>query len=259
MAKSPNSMLVSCLSLVCLTLACAQTSNAVTSAPAVSTLPPATNSASTPTVAAQVPTIVFAEHHNTGWNHIPTLVIVGKRGDARFAAVEQAIQWWNGQLQNIGTPFHFGSVTENYSVDPDQLVPANLRSSDPSDPGNPVTGALPQGADSLGADIIIALTSYDLTSRNMIKLTGTNIGRDVILMKNFDKAGMPQGNSSPGAPQHELGHAIGLMHDSSTNSIMCGPPWNNQKGCLGRKGQIVLDQDQQYILSLYPSGWTPSP
>jgi len=47
-----------------------------------------------------------------------------------------------------------------------------------------------------------------LTRSKPLWIKYTFIGCDVILMKDFDKAGMPQGNGSPGASQHELGHAI---------------------------------------------------
>lgn len=256
MPKHDRVPLLTLLFPALLMLACGVASQVPTARPAPASSPTISSS---PTPAGPTPTITFAEHPKTRWDRFPTVMIVGKPGDPRFAGVEDAVQWWNDQLQSIGTGFHFGAVSENTSLDPDLLVPDELKTSDPNDPGNPRPG-IPPAAEKLQADIIVVLTSYDLTSRNMFEAQAPKIIHDVILMKDFALGGASgQAAGGGGAARHELGHAVGLAHDSSVGSIMCGPPWNDQQGCLNRASQSILEPDKAYLLSIYPAGWAPGP
>lgn len=209
----------------------------------------------TPTHPAVTPTVVFAQHFDHVWDRDPEIVVVTKEQDPRIDEVNQAVLFWNEQLKAMGTPFRLGTVIESYNYDPDDLVPAQYRNPDSSGDPGPVAFELPKTLASLPGDIIVALTDIDLTSRNMFtKANGQTVknGRDLILIRHFP-ANITTQNQT-GAIIHELGHAVGLSHDNYPLSVMCGPPWMDT--C--RQRLIVLDQDQKYILSIYPVTWTPT-
>src|SRR4030095_7768277 len=46
-----------------------------------------------------------------GWNKIPTIVVLGQEGDARNQLVNDAVDFWNKQLAEIGSGFRLGPVT----------------------------------------------------------------------------------------------------------------------------------------------------
>jgi hypothetical protein len=209
-----------------------------------------------PAAVVPTPTILYQPHGTHVWNGIPSIVIVTRKGDPRIAEVMQAVQFWNDQLKSMGTPFRLGAVTESYDINPDDLVPPKFRIQDPSGDPGPTAEELPQLLASVHADIIITLTSFDISSRNIFDQKNGQLvpnGRDLIIIKNF-QASVPS-KSQTGAIKHELGHAVGLSHDSYNLSVMCGPPWMD----LCKERLMVLDSDQQFILSRYPPTWTPAP
>jgi len=218
--------------------------------------PGKTETPQAPTRPVPTPTILYDTRTKHAWNGFPSIVIVSKPGDARIAEVLNAVQFWNDQLQAIGTPFRLGTVTEETDINPDDLVPAKYRTTDSTGGGEPSTDNMPAALASIHADIIITLSSYDLTSRNIFDQNAWQNGKtgtDLILIRNFP-ANITSQNAT-GALMHELGHAIGLAHDSYVTSVMCGGIW--MPTC--RQRAIVLDSDKAYILSLYPPTWTPKP
>src|SRR5882672_7016215 len=59
---------------------------------------------------------------------------------------------------------------------------------------------------------------------------------------------------------HELGHAIGLGHNSDPTKLMCGRPWpcrpNAFRSAEPRMFPLT-DEEKQQLISMYPVGWKP--
>lgn len=45
------------------------------------------------------------------WNKIPTIVVLGREGGSRNQLVNDAVDFWNQQLTEIGSGFRLGPVT----------------------------------------------------------------------------------------------------------------------------------------------------
>jgi hypothetical protein len=50
-------------------------------------------------------------NRSRGWNKIPTIVVLGREGDSRNQLVNDAVDFWNKQLTEIGSGFRLGPVT----------------------------------------------------------------------------------------------------------------------------------------------------
>ena len=50
-------------------------------------------------------------NRSRGWNKIPTSVVLGQEGDSRNQLVNDAVDFWNKQLAEIGSGFRLGPVT----------------------------------------------------------------------------------------------------------------------------------------------------
>lgn len=50
-------------------------------------------------------------NRSRGWNKIPTVVVLGREGDSRNQLVNDAVDFWNQQLAEIGSGFRLGPVT----------------------------------------------------------------------------------------------------------------------------------------------------
>jgi hypothetical protein len=44
-------------------------------------------------------------NRSRGWNKIPTIVVLGREGDSRNQLVNDAVDFWNKQLNEIGSGF----------------------------------------------------------------------------------------------------------------------------------------------------------
>jgi hypothetical protein len=58
---------------------------------------------------ASGPATLFPYRAN-GWNKIPTIVVLGRERDPRNQLVNDAVDFWNEQLAEIGSGFRLGPV-----------------------------------------------------------------------------------------------------------------------------------------------------
>jgi hypothetical protein len=152
------------------------------------------------------------------WRHAPKIAVVGPAGDSRLRAVDEAVAYWNRTLQEIGSGFRLGPVTRVAWPIPEEAL-QQMSTSVLSSRGR--TTDFPAALRDLPGDITIFLAQSEFVSfaspfnENDKRIVG-------IRGASFPPMNFP--NVPRNVIAHELGHAIGLGHNSDPTTLMCGRP-----------------------------------
>jgi hypothetical protein len=185
------------------------------------------------------------------WHHVPKIVVVSAAGDSRLSAVDEAVAFWNRTFQEIGSGFRFGAVTRIARPIPEEAL-QQLSGSVLGGRGR--TGNFPALGD-LPGDITIFLAESEFVSfaspfnengKRIVGIRGTR----------FPPMNLP--NVPRNVIAHELGHAIGLRHNSDPTTLMCGRP-SPCRPALFRSDQArmfpLTGAERNWLLAMYPSQW----
>jgi hypothetical protein len=156
------------------------------------------------------------------WTKVPFVVIVAKGGDARVPLVHAAVAHWNSVLAGIGSAFRLGLVSQEGGGrgGPGKIV---VVSSD-----GKIISHTGRSADGQSATVMIR------TDR-VPPLSLPNVARNVIA--------------------HELGHSIGLGHNSDPTMLMCGRPAPCRPDDFASSPMRYFPlsgADQANLLAMYP-------
>jgi Matrixin len=193
------------------------------------------------------------------WKKIPSIAIVSTADDPRLRAVREAVDFWNGELSKLASPFRLGAVVhitgvipvgDLYALSPDlwsrggqPFPPCNLR---------------PDLADSIWrmkGDVIVALSDAPINSFTF----GWPVVQKVVAgIQSNQTYPFTLPNGARNVIAHELGHAIGLSHNDDAGSLMCG-----RAGChspFPSEGFFPLTAiEESKLLEMYPRGWPLQP
>ena len=169
---------------------------------------------------------VRAQGVGAAWTKVPSVIVVGRAGDARALLVHAAVAHWNSTLSGIGSAFRLGPVAQRGSggaAEPGKIV---VVLSD-----EVFVSHADRSPDGEGAVVMIR------TDR-VPPLSMPNVARNVIA--------------------HELGHAIGLRHDSDPAMLMCGRPAPCRPDVFvssTRRYFPLNSGDRASLLAMYPPNW----
>ena len=157
----------------------------------------------------------------------PAVVVVTQRADARVALVREAVAHWNRVLAGIGSSFRLG--------------PISIRSS---------------GAEAAEPGEIVVVLSDGVFISHVNRLPG---GEGELVMIRSDRVPpLSQPNVARNVIAHELGHAIGLGHNSDPAVMMCGrpAPCRPPRYTSAKPRHFPLsDADRTNLLAKYPRSW----
>jgi hypothetical protein len=147
------------------------------------------------------------------------VVTVGDPNDARVVSTREAVAFWNREFQRLGRRVHFDPVVVRQDAIPDDLL--RSASGEVRFGIGPATGKLLTATADLPADVVIVLSHTDLISFSVRWRAGS---RGLVGIRRSDVPPLSYPNTVRNVVAHELGHVLGLDHNSDATTLMCGRP-----------------------------------
>jgi len=144
------------------------------------------------------------------------VTVLGDASDPRFLAVREATQFWNQQLDSLGIALRFGQVTPSAERIPEatlqRLSDAVVRRRVPP---------RPRELDRIPGEVVVAFATSDLRS---VGIAPEHMGRALVVLRPANIAPLSFPNVARNVAAHELGHVLGLNHNTVPGTLMCAPP-----------------------------------
>jgi hypothetical protein len=149
-----------------------------------------------------------------------SITVVGAdNGDPRWRAVEEAAEFWNQQLTGAGVDLRLGPITRIVQPVSDDAL-RQLSAAVVGGYGR-VEPEIPQQLGQIPGDIVVALSNADLIS---FGLQWRPERKGLVGLRRADIPPLSLPNVPRNVTAHELGHVLGLVHNSDSTTLMCGRP-----------------------------------
>ena len=186
----------------------------------------------------------------------PQIVVVGPTDDPRHPLVDEAVAFWNKTLEDLGSGFRLGTITRHAgSVAGDELARMSNQVVEATRRHNLT---LPKTIINISGDLFVVLSDAEFVS---FAAPFVADHRRMVAIRGLPFAPMNLPNVARNVIAHELGHAIGLGHNSDETSLMCGRPSPCRPGVFRSKEPKMFpltDQERKDLLAIYPANWAPS-
>jgi hypothetical protein len=181
------------------------------------------------------------------WEEIPTIIVVSAEDDFRVPAIRAAVDFWNAEFAQLGSPFRLGAIVHSLRW----IAASDLLALKAGTLLHPVTNSMREA----NGGVIVVLSDGD--GFNPFAFPWPALRKVLVAIPSLRKL-----ESWPGFARnvvaHELGHAVGLGHNDDATSLMCGGA--ARCDLLPKDGFAPLTSaDKTKLLEMYPPSWQPKP
>lgn len=190
------------------------------------------------------------------WKMSPSITVIGSESDPRQIHIEKAVAFWNRTLEEQGTSFRIGRILKLKDSVPDTELAA-LSNAVVGRTGTKVV--VPDALTTPNGDILIYLGGAAFVS--FVSPFSDN-GKRVVGIRNIYGPPMNMPNVALNVITHELGHALGIGHNTDETTLMCGRPASCRPDTFFSTQEKLFPLsalENTQIQTMYPTTWKAQP